>query len=264
MKKTSKILSLVLAVLMIFELGAPAFAFDFPLSSYERESAGETLSDLRTSIVVNGVNLPTEEYPVGSYFTDSGKPCRDHRTGVCGYGSEDQCNCKAYYNGVCLRAVQCYGYANYLYYRCFGSLGYRHDSFKNVNLGTISAGNVTVENFKELIESCVPGSHLRVTYYKPDGVTISNHSLIIMDWNEEGFSACECNLDARCGVFVMRRSYEEYVPTLISVDFFSAPLKEIILSRIEDVFEIFRAFFARLNPFAWNKKQSFIIGNLIY
>ena len=244
---------------MVWELSIPAIAFNASFASEPQSNAlsAQSLYDLDTSIVVNGVNLPTEEYPVGSYFTDNGKGCNNHRTGVCGYASESQCNCKAYYNGVCLRAVQCYGYANYLYYRCFGSLGYRHDSFRNINLGTISSGQVTVAKFKELIEKCIPGSHLRVTYYKPDG-RISNHSLIIMDWNEEGFSACECNLDAKCGVFVMRRAYEEYVPTLISVDFFSAPVIEIIIDRIRDFFNELYLSITKFNIFAPSKNKSFL------
>lgn len=261
MKAKSALIGIIIFI-MLFEISIPSFAFTSPFIKSPEGVSSQNLYELKTSIVVNGVKLPTDEYPVGSHFTDNGKPCRDHRTGVCGYSSESQCNCKAYYNGVCLKAVQCYGYANYLYYRCFGSLGYSRQSFGNINLGSIPAGEVTVENFKELIKSCIPGSHLRVTYYKPDG-RISNHSLIIMDWNEEGFTACECNLDAGCGVFVMRRAYKEYVPTLISVDFFSAPLMEIIIDRIRDFFNELYASITKFNLCLPEGKSSVLKPNAL-
>ena len=214
-----------------------------PDSAYETQDSVSTLAE---SITVNGVTIPTSEFPVGSHFTDNGKGCYDHRTGVCGNASEDMCNCKAFYKGTPLKAVQCYGYARYLYLRMFGDIGHEYHKWSNINLGTIPKGNITVESFKELLKKGIPGSHLRVTYLKPDGKTISNHSLIIMDWNEAGFSACECNLDARCGVFVMQRPYSEFVPTLISVDFYCAPLWETFLDRISDSIDMFEAFWHRI------------------
>ena len=216
-----------------------------PDSAYETQDSVSTLAE---SITVNDVTIPTSEVPVGSHFTDNGKGCYDHRTGVCGNASEDMCNCKAFYKGTPLKAVQCYGYARYLYLKMFGDIGHEYHKWTNINLGTISKGNITVESFKELLKKGIPGSHLRVTYLKPDGKTISNHSLIIMDWNEAGFSACECNLDARCGVFVMQRPYSEFVPTLISVDFYCAPLWETFLDRISDSIDMFEAFWHRI----WN------------
>lgn len=206
----------------------------------------DSVYSLAKSITVNGVTIPTSEYPVGSYFTDNGKGCRDHRTGVCGNASEDMCNCKAFYNGTPLKAVQCYGYARYLYLRMFGDIGHEYHKLTNINLGSISSGNITTASFKELLKKGIPGSHLRVTYLKPDGKTVSNHSLIIMDWNEAGFSACECNLDAKCGVFVKQRPYSEFVPTLISVDFYCAPLWGIIEDRLADAMDMFVAFWRKL------------------
>lgn len=190
--------------------------------SISTNSNPDSLKTLKLSAVINGKKIPTEEFPNNTFFTDNGKGCTDHRTDVCGHETEDKCNCKAFYNGTPLYAVQCYGYARFLYLYVFGYVGLP-GSKKNYNLGSLSEGNVTLEAFKDLFEEAKPGAQMRVTYIKSDGVTISNHSLIILDWNETGFSACEGNLDAKCGTFVKRRSFESYVPTLISVDFFHMP-----------------------------------------
>lgn len=186
------------------------------------KATSDNLNSLKLSAVIGGKKIPTEEYPVGSKFTDNGLGCTDHKTDVCGYEEEEMCNCKAYYNGTPLYAVQCYGYARYLYLYLFGYIGAPGDK-RNINLGSLPEGTVTVEAFKELFRNAKPGAQMRVTYLKPDGETVSTHSLIILDWNDVGFSACEGNLDAQCGVFVKRRAFEEYVPTLISVDFFALP-----------------------------------------
>lgn len=181
-----------------------------------------TLKSLKLSAVIGGKKIPTEEYPNDAKFTDTGLPCNDHKTGVCGHETEEMCNCKAFYNGTPLHAVQCYGYARYLYLYLFGHVGYPGSS-KNFVLGSLPEGTVTIEAFKDLFANAKPGAQMRVTYLKPDGVTISNHSLIILDWNEVGFSACEGNLDGGCGAYVRRRAYADYVPCLISVDFFHMP-----------------------------------------
>lgn len=180
------------------------------------------LEDLALSVRVGEKTIPTEEYPVGSYFTDSGTPCTDHGTGVCGWENESLCNCKAFHNGVSLKAVQCYGYARYIYNYCFDDLGFS-DSEKSSNLGSLEKGTVTEESFKALIQQAKPGAHLRVQYIKATGVSVSAHSMIILDWNESGFSVCEANADGKCGVSVRRLDYSSFVPTVVSVSFLMMP-----------------------------------------
>lgn len=180
------------------------------------------LDSLALSVEVGGVKIPTEEYPVGSYFTDSGMPCSDHGTGVCGWESEELCNCKAFHNGVSLNAVQCYGYARYIYYSCFDDIG-MSDSKNSSNIGSLEKGTVTEEAFKALIQQTKPGAHLRVQYIKANGYSVSTHSMVILDWNESGFSVCEANADGKCGVSVRKFDYSSFVSTLVSVNFLMMP-----------------------------------------
>ena len=194
------------------------------LTDAVQTSSAETggLDSLALTAKVGEKTLPTPEYPVGSYFTDNGMGCNDHRTGVCGWDTENYCNCKAFYNGVPLYSVQCYGFARYIYYECFGEIG-ATDSKTSTNIGSIPQGSVTEENFKALISKTKPGAHIRVRYIKADGVTVSTHSLIILDWNDVGFSVLESNVDGRCGVGVRRIAYSNYVPTVIRVEFLMMP-----------------------------------------
>lgn len=180
------------------------------------------LSSLALTAKVGEKTLPTAEYPVGSFFTDSGNGCTDHRTGSCGWEYEGYCNCKAFHNGVSLKAVQCFAFARYVYYECFGEIG-TTDSKTSTNIGSIPKGSVTEESFKALISQTKPGAHIRVRYLKANGVTVSTHSMIILDWNESGFSVLESNVDGKCGVNVSRISYSSYVPKVVSVEFLMMP-----------------------------------------
>lgn len=180
------------------------------------------LDSLAMSVEVGGVKIPSEEFPIGSYFTDSGMPCTDHGTGSCGWESEEYCNCKAFHNGVSLKAVQCYGFARYIYYRCFNDIGLSNSDL-STNIGSIEKGAVTEESFKALIQQAKPGAHLRVQYIKANGYSVSTHSMVILDWNENGFSVCEANADGKCGVSVRKFNYSDFVSTLVSVNFLMMP-----------------------------------------
>lgn len=180
------------------------------------------LSSLAVTAKIGDVSLPTDEYPVGSYFTDSGEGCTDHRTGVCGWEAESLCNCKSSHNGVKLKSVQCFAFARYVYNECFGEIG-SVDSRTSTNIGTIPQGSVTEENFKALIRQTRPGAQIRVKYIKSDGVTISTHSMIILDWNDSGFSVLESNVDGKCGVGVRRIAFSQYLPTVLKVEYLMMP-----------------------------------------
>ena len=190
------------------------------IGSSETDYSG--LNSLALSVEVGDVKIPTDEFPVGSYFTDNGMPCTDHGTGVCGWENEELCNCKAFHNGVSLKAVQCYGYARYIYYNCFDDIGLS-DSNKSSNLGSLEKGTVTEESFKALIQRAKPGAHLRVQYIKANRYSVSTHSMIILDWNESGFSVCEANADGKCGVSVRKFDYTSFVSSLVSVSFLMMP-----------------------------------------
>lgn len=93
----------------------------------------------------------------------------------------------------------------------------------STNIGSIEKGAVTEEAFKALIQQARPGAHLRVQYIKANGYSVSTHSMIILDWNESGFSVCEANADGKCGVSVNRFDYSSFVSTLVSVNFLMMP-----------------------------------------
>lgn len=188
------------------------------VASYDAQS----VSSLALTARVGDKTIPTAEYPVGSYFTDNGEGCRDHGRGSCGWEDESLCNCKSFHNGESLLAVQCYGYARYVYYECFGEIG-NFDSKTSRSIGSLDKGSVTEESFKALIQQTEPGAHMRVKYLRSNGYSVSSHSMIILDWNESGFSVCESNMDGRCGVSVRRIAYSEFVSTLVSVDFIMMP-----------------------------------------
>lgn len=181
-----------------------------------------SVSALALTAKVGDKTIPTAEYPVGSYFTDNGEGCRDHGTGSCGWEDESLCNCKSFHNGESLLAVQCYGYARYVYYECFGEIGHP-DSETSRSVGSLEKGSVTEESFKAFIRQTKPGAHIRVKYLRSNGYSVSSHSMIILDWNESGFSVCESNMDGRCGVSVRRIAYSDFVSTLVSVDFIMMP-----------------------------------------
>lgn len=182
-----------------------------------------SVATLNLTAKVGEKTIPTAEYPVGSYFTDNGEGCRDHGTGSCGWEDESLCNCKSFHNGESLLAVQCYGYARYIYYECFGEIG-NTDSETSRNIGSLEKGSVTEESFKALIRQTKPGAHIRVKYLRSNGYSVSSHSMIILDWNESGFSVCESNMDGRCGVSARRIAYSDFVSTLVSVDFIMMPV----------------------------------------
>lgn len=186
------------------------------------DSGDKGLESLKSTAKIGNKTIPTAEYPIGSYFTDNGEGCNDHRTGVCGWEDESLCNCKSSHNGVSLLSVQCYAYARYIYLECFGEIGISN-SKTSTNLGSIPSGEVTEENFKALIKQAKPGAQIRVHYIKSNGVTVSTHSMIILDSNENGFSVLESNIDGKCGIGTRKLSYSSYVPTLISVDFLLMP-----------------------------------------
>ena len=141
-------------------------------------------SNSSTGYVINGVNIG---YKAGDYFTDNGKACTDHGTkGIHSYYNESACNCICTYNGKSLGAVQCFGFARYVQTKLYGVNSYNSpNSFYQLSNSYVAAGRLTASNLKCLIQSAGVGAHIRTNG--------SQHSMIITDVTDTGFSIIQCN-----------------------------------------------------------------------
>lgn len=132
---------------------------------------------LSGNIFINGVDIG---YAGGDYFSTTGKECACHGRGTCGEASDCTCTTE---NGAC----QCYGFAKWCQKKLFGCSETGAGSpAQFMNLGSLSAGNMSAENLKELLYGkAMPGAHIRTAG--------DQHSLIITSIDENGFSIVQAN-----------------------------------------------------------------------
>lgn len=141
---------------------------------------------------VGEVTMPLEEYMPGSYFTKDGGPCDCHySSSINCVKSGSRCNCLRYveYNGekVDLQAVQCIGFARYVFMRLFGFPDTYGNDHLYYSLGSLSRGEVTTAAVKELLSDAKPGAHIRFK------LSSSQHSVILLSKNDSGFTVYHCN-----------------------------------------------------------------------
>lgn len=151
--------------------------------------------------MIERLNEVLAEYPPGSYFTNNGRPCSCHQQPTCcvtPYG----CNCKRMIDGVDLYAWQCFGYARYVFYRCFGFVDYAANESLYVNVGSIAAGEMNRENLRALLEKTKTGAHIRAR---------GRHSMIFLNIDEDGFNVLHGNWDNRCGVYLTHFTWAQFV-----------------------------------------------------
>ena len=121
------------------------------------------------------------EFPVGSYFSYTGKACTCHNR--CSYYGG--CDCISIYydpekNGepVYLYSCQCMGFAHMVFYKIFGfmdSVYYPENASKYYSLGSLSSSKMTAKNVKKLMEKAKTGANIRI-----DG----KHSVILLSGRE--------------------------------------------------------------------------------
>lgn len=157
--------------------------------------------------MIEKLNAVLAEYPVGSYFTNDGKPCTCHQDVTCcvtPYG----CNCKRMIGNVDLYAWQCFGYARYVFYRCFGFVDYAANADLYVNVGTIAAGEMNEGNLKALLANTKTGAHIRAR---------GRHSMIFLNTDATGFHVLHGNWDNRCGVYLTHFTWSQFIAKYGSV-----------------------------------------------
>lgn len=164
------------------------------------------------STTINGVKVPLNEWPVGSYWTTDGKK----RT-----STSD--NASLSFDG----GRECYGFARYVYYKVFGV----HENSSNDTVkvvGSMAASSITLTYLKNLFldGTVVPGAHIRTK--------ASGHSMIYMGADSTYIYTYECNSASAgsdgvypCDVTVRRRNWTQMYNYLTiqkaGIDFISQP-----------------------------------------
>ena len=124
-------------------------------------------------VEVGEVVLPLEEYMPGSFFTKNGKACTCHNIPIPRYCIESvgDCNCMRYWpTGIAetcevdLLGAQCFAFARFVFYRCFGFIDHSLiNPGKFYNAGSLGSGRVTANAVKELFMNAAPGAHVRLS-----------------------------------------------------------------------------------------------------
>ena len=186
MKKTKKILCLVLVLIMCFSV--------VPMTDLGIEASASS------NIIINGTDIG---YASGDYFTKNGKSCattafsngRCHKNGICTNATDSRCNCMRYWPSypnyqVDLKASQCFGFARYCQWKVYGYHdGSSSSKFSNLT-GTVSSSNCTASNLKTMLKKCSPATHIRTG----DG----EHSIVIISANDDGVKVSDCNSNGYC------------------------------------------------------------------
>ncbi len=136
----------------------------------------------------DSVDYSNWAYQPGNYFTDDYTPCNVHKR------SDIKCK-NYYYDGperIDLGASQCFGFARYAQYEMYGKTSYKNSAcFSHTK--AVSPGALTVDTLISLVEEAGVGAHIRTgnTDYTSKGP--NNHSMIITEITENGFSIIQCN-----------------------------------------------------------------------
>lgn len=167
--------------------------------------------------VASRIDAILDEFPVGSYFSNTGKACRCHSSG-CRY--DNGCNCISVYhdpetgNDIKLKSVQCMGFARYCFYKIFGFTD--RDNSNYYSVGSLSSKNMTVSNVKALIKKAKTGAHIRAKY---------NHSMILLEYDDSGLTVLHSNSTGRCQVSIYTMTWSKFVSLYKSsgVDYVNMP-----------------------------------------
>lgn len=142
-------------------------------------------------------------YGPGSYFTYDGQGCTDHDQAYCAVSGQYDCNCRRVLeDGTDLLAWQCFGYARYVFYTCFGFIDNAYVSGGRYHsLGAIPLGELTADNVKALLTRANTGAHIRV----------SGHSMALLSTDANGVTVIHANTDNQCGVTLQTFAWQEFV-----------------------------------------------------
>lgn len=155
--------------------------------------------------VAQRIDQILKEFPVGSYFSKTGKPCTCH--GKCNW--YDGCECISVYDDpetgkeIWLYSIQCMGFSHLCFYKIFGFMGttaYPQNADKFESLGSISPSNMTVANVKKLFSKAKTGADIRV----------NGHSMVFLKQDEDFIWILQANWDDPCKIDMRKWSWEDF------------------------------------------------------
>lgn len=158
--------------------------------------------------VAQRLDVIFSEFPVGSYFSYTGKACTCHNK--CSYYGG--CDCISDYNdpekdGELVRfySAQCMAFAHYCFYKIFGFVGtiaYPENESKFYSVGSLSSSQMTVSNVKKLFAKAKTGADIRIR---------KKHSVVLLSQDDEGLYILQANWVSPCMVNIMYWTWEEFV-----------------------------------------------------
>ncbi len=202
--------SLFLTVVLVFVSGfVPFTAPQTEATIKEIIGVGGDYTD--NAYVAKRLDKVFEEFPVGSYFSYTGKPCTCHNK--CSYVGG--CECISDYNDpekdgelVRLYSCQCMGFAHYMFYKLFGFVdraqNYPETAEKYYSLGSLKKSEMTVENVKKLFKDVKTGANVRTT---------GKHSFIVLSTDQNGMYIYHANTGIPCRVDCWYWTWEEFTAT---------------------------------------------------
>ncbi len=183
MNKFKRFLSLFTAFFILLSCMPVTTAF---AASSKRYAVTEVTPDMFTAseVLQAGLREVIEAYPVA--FTKSGEACsKSHSDG------EDNClwfTPHQTFKKHGSSAIQCFGYANYVYETIFGEY-WEHEQYflDDGTLGSMSTGEKARSEFERL--GVAFGTIMRSSS--------AGHSFVILDWDEDGVWLIHANYDGR-------------------------------------------------------------------
>ena len=153
--------------------------------SVARSAAESILSYLFTE-GPESVDYSSWAYQPDDFFTDDYGLCKVHFTSF---------PCKDYYydgeKRIELKARQCYGFAEYAQYEMYGKTS-KNDSAFFKRTASVEPYHLTADELKDLVNEAGVGAHIRTGNTSTDS-NPNNHSMIITEITDEGFSIIQCN-----------------------------------------------------------------------
>lgn len=155
--------------------------------------------------VAKRIDQILKEFPVGTYFSKTGKPCTCH--GKCNW--YDGCECISVYddpengNEIWLYSIQCMGFSHLCFYKIFGFMGtlsYPQNASRYYSLGKISPSKMTVTNVKNLFKNAKTGADIRV----------EGHSMVFLKQDENFIWILQANWDDPCKIDMRKWSWEDF------------------------------------------------------